>query len=97
MLGLQKLKFRDTALENSFRSHWDASSRTLLTLLSLLTVVIWAVASLNVHKHCKWSRFLCRLLEIVCVCGVLSHLYIQYQLRMYPGPLVSQHDVSLNL
>ncbi|BDA40450.1 hypothetical protein COCOBI_01-1030 [Coccomyxa sp. Obi] len=85
MLGLETLKFRDTALENSFRSHWDASSRTLLTLLSLLTLMIWAVATLNVHEHCKWSRFLCHVLEAVCVCVVLSHLCIQYQLRAYPG------------
>lgn len=85
MLGLHTLKFRDNALENLFRSHWDFSSRTLLTLLSVVTLGIWAVATWNVHSHCSWSRFLCCFLEALCGLVILTHVYIQYQLRMFPG------------
>lgn len=85
MLGLQKLAFRDAGLETCFRNHWTASSRTLLNLLSLLTLILWAVATWNVHTHCAWSRFLCRTLEVVCSCGVATHAYIQYQLRRHPS------------
>jgi hypothetical protein len=85
MLGLQKLAFRDAGLETCFRNHWTASSRTLLNLLSLLTLILWAVATWNVHTHCAWSRFLCRTLEVVCICGVATHAYIQYQLRRHPS------------
>ncbi|BDA40451.1 hypothetical protein COCOBI_01-1040 [Coccomyxa sp. Obi] len=85
MLGLHTLRFRDSALENLFRSHWDSSSRTLLTLLSVVTLSIWAVATWNVHSHCSWSRFLCRFLEALCGLVILTHTYIQCQLRMFPG------------
>ncbi|BDA40452.1 hypothetical protein COCOBI_01-1050 [Coccomyxa sp. Obi] len=85
MLKLQKLTFRDPALENSFRCYWDASSHTLITLLSAVMIGIWSVATWNVHNHCVWSRFLCGFLEALCISVILSHSYIQYQLRMYPG------------
>ncbi len=95
MLGLQRLLFSDAYLEACFREHWAASSRTLLNLLSLLTLVMWAVATWNVHTHCKWSRFLCRTLEVICACGVAGHAYIQYQLRRHPSALLSWHTAYL--
>lgn len=96
MLRLQKLTFRDAALENSFRGHWDASSHTLITLLSTVMMGIWAVGTWNVHNHCIWSRFLCRFLEALCISVILSHSYIQYQLRMYPGVLLARPVLNVS-
>lgn len=94
MLGLQMLEFQDRNLEASFRKHWDESSRTLLVLLSLLTGLIWVVATSNVHMHCHWSRSLCLILESICTAIVVFHFYIQYQLRAHPGeaPYTNTND-----
>ncbi len=92
MVGLQTLKFKDSALEILFRGHWDSNSRTLLTLLSVVTLGIWAVATWNVHTHCSWSRFLCRFLEALCSLVILTHIYIQCQLRMFPGAACHKHN-----
>lgn len=59
------------------RVYWDERSRSLVTLLSVVTALIWAVAWLNVLAHCHWSRLLCGAAQVPCAFVVLYQVYVQ--------------------
>lgn len=85
MVVLDALTFDDPSLESAFRCHWEAMAQSLVALLSLLTGAIWAVALFNIDTHCRWSRALCLVVELICCSAVAAQLYFQVIFRSAPN------------